>query len=94
MYCLWAAAKRSVFAVEGNQSTIVHLTGEQLRVHRFPWPPRGEQADIVARLDWAKERVRRVTKTIEAQVSRLAERRQAIITAAVTGQWKLHGLAS
>lgn len=51
MYCLRAAAKIAVFQVEGNTSTIVHLTGEQLRSHRFPWPPSAEQGEIVEHLD-------------------------------------------
>lgn len=40
MYCLRAAAKGYVLAVEGSLSTIVHLTREQLKV--------GRQAPIAA----------------------------------------------
>lgn len=86
MYCLRAAAKRSVFSVEGNQSTIVHLTGEQLRVHRFPWPPPDEQRDIVEHLDRLAEHHASISRAMDAHVALLQERKQALITAAVTGQ--------
>jgi type I restriction enzyme S subunit len=89
MYCLRAAAKRSVFAVEGNLSTIVHLTGEQLRAHRFPWPPRDEQACIVQHLDIATLRAKELTANIARQIDLLLERRQALITAAVTGELEI-----
>src|SRR3954466_10710762 len=46
LYCLWGAANHGVFAVEGNLSTIVHLTREQLMAHRFPWPPAQRQREI------------------------------------------------
>jgi type I restriction enzyme S subunit len=94
MYCLRAAAKMSVFAVEGNQSTIVHLTGEQLRAHRFPWPPSGEQDLIVARLDRAAAATTSAKEVVETQISLLIERRQALITAVVTGQLEIPGVAA
>ncbi len=86
MYCLRAAAKQAVFSVEGNQSTIVHLTGEQLRVHRFPWPPPDEQGRIVGHLDRVALMSKTVRSDLSAQITLLAEHRQALITAAVTGE--------
>jgi type I restriction enzyme, S subunit len=86
MYLLRAAATMDVFAVEGNRATIVHLTAEQLREHRFPFPQPREQEEIVAYLDNRGALVRRLTATVDTQLSLLAERRQALITAAVTGQ--------
>lgn len=86
MYVLWAASTLGVFAIEGNQSTIVHLTREQLRAHRIPWPPEGEQSRIVAELDEARAQMRDVQELLARQAALLAEHRQALITAAVTGQ--------
>lgn len=86
MYCLWSAAKLNVFAVEGNQSTIVHLTGEKLREHRFPWPPLDEQDRIVSLIDAERGRVDEAVKRLERQVLLLSERRQALITSVVTGE--------
>ena len=86
MYCLWSAAKLNVFAVEGNQSTIVHLTGEKLREHRFPWPPLDEQDRIVSLIDAERERVDQAVKRLERQVLLLSERRRALITSVITGE--------
>ena len=94
MYCLWAAADLNVFAVEGNQATIVHLTGEKLRSHRFPWPPLDEQEQIVSLIDSERGRIDRATKVIETQIELLAERRQALVTAAVTGQLAIPRIAA
>lgn len=89
MYGLRAAAKCNVFAVEGNLSTIVHLTGEQLKAHRLPWPPLDEQAEIVGHLDALADSTDNVRIALESQITLLQERRQALITAAVTGELDL-----
>ena len=94
MYCLWAAANMNVFAVEGNQATIVHLTGEKLREHRFPWPPLAEQREIVRRLDESGAKVEGMVERLTKQIDLLTERRQALITAAVTGELGIPGLAA
>ena len=94
MYCFWAAADMNVFAVEGNQATIVHLTGEKLREHRFPWPPLTEQREIVRRLDESGAKVEGMVERLTKQIDLLTERRQALITAAVTGELGIPGLAA
>jgi len=86
MYCLRAAAKHAVFTVEGNLSTIVHLTREQLMAHRFPWPPDSEQASVVEILDGLAAATRSAIDALGRQLNLIQERRQALITAAVTGQ--------
>ncbi|HET9153749.1 MAG TPA: restriction endonuclease subunit S [Solirubrobacterales bacterium] len=91
LYCLWGAANHGVFAVEGNLSTIVHLTREQLMAHRFPWPPARRQQEIVARLDALGATTRSAIARIERQIELLQERRQALITAAVTGELDIPG---
>src|SRR5262249_36935915 len=50
-YCLRAASAMNAFAVEGNQTTIAHLTGEQLRAQRFPFPSPTRQRELIAHLD-------------------------------------------
>jgi type I restriction enzyme S subunit len=94
MYCLRAAAHLKVFAIEGNQSTIVHLTGEKLREHRFPFPPLDEQAHIVIALDAQRDGLCGMMKRVRRQVSLLKEHRQALITAAVTGELGIPGAAA
>ena len=94
MYALRAAAGRGVFENEGNTSTIVHLTAEKLRAHRLPWPPPDEQRRIVDELDREHKRLQRLRSSLLGQIDLLKERRQALITAAVTGQFEIPGVAA
>ncbi len=94
MYCLRAAAFMNVFTVQGNESTIPHLTREKLREHRFPRPPLEEQADIVQALDARLARTSGITIRLVRQIELLQERRQALITAAVTGELEIPGVAA
>ncbi len=85
MYCLWAAAKQGVFAVEGNQSTIVHLTGEKLRAHRVPWPPIDEQEEIVSLIDAERQKADSAIAVLAKQIELLHRRRRTLIEAATCG---------
>lgn len=89
MYCFRAAAKMNVFAVQGNLSTIVHLTGEQLRMQRFPWPPVEVQDRLVGVLDRQRDWTAELTTRLGDQIDLLAERRHSLITAAVTGEMRI-----
>lgn len=94
LYALWAAASQGVFENEGNTSTFVHLTAEKLRAHRLPWPPSDEQHEIVRLLDLMRDEFGRMKSALERQIDLLLERRQALITAAVTGQLDIPGVAA
>ncbi|MBK7322195.1 MAG: hypothetical protein IPI82_07020 [Candidatus Microthrix sp.] len=84
----------NVFAVEGNQATIVHLTGEKLR-GSLPWPRYTERREIERRLDeMGQKRSAHGQRVDPRQVDLLAERRQALITAAVTGELEIPGVAA
>lgn len=52
-------------------------------------PPLEEQVEIVAKLDAALFHTERVIQRINAQLERIREYRQALITAAVTGKLDL-----
>jgi type I restriction enzyme, S subunit len=61
---------------------------------RVPMPPREEQDRLVA---WTWKRLRRIdaaTEAIRRQIELLAERRQALITAAVTGELDIARVAA
>lgn len=84
MYWLRLAKACGVFEAEGNIATIPHLTAEQLRQYRIPIPLDGDSlvkqtGEQIARLTAVR------TKLAQGQTL-LAERRQALITAAVSGQ--------
>ncbi len=91
-YTLAWAAKAGAFAGEG-QSTIAHLTGEQLRKYRLPKPPLCEQVAIASYLDGEAERLDSLSEESARAVTLLKERRSALITAAVTGQIDVRGAA-
>jgi type I restriction enzyme S subunit len=85
-YCLRAATALNVFSAEGNTTTIAHLTGEQLRAHRFPFPDREIQARVVTTLDAKTALDDKLISALNKQLKLLEVRRQALVTAAVTGQ--------
>ncbi|GAA3740000.1 type I restriction-modification system specificity subunit [Spinactinospora alkalitolerans] len=85
-YCLRIARTMGIFEADGNTSTITHLTGEQISARRFPFPDPKTQEEIVRYLDREIVEECRLVSAVRRQLSLLAERRQALITAAVTGQ--------
>ena len=82
-YVLRWAADTGAFSTNG-QSTIAHLTGEQLRKCRFPCPPGDEQATIAAFLDRETSKIDALIAEQETLITLLAEKRQATISHAVT----------
>ena len=92
-YILFSAAHSGVFVAEGNLSTIDHLPAEKLRKHRFPFPPVREQQAIVAYLDRETAQLDGIALSIRAQIEKVREYRQALISAAVTGKVDVRGEA-
>ncbi|HET8659712.1 MAG TPA: restriction endonuclease subunit S [Micromonosporaceae bacterium] len=85
-YCLRGAASYGVFSASGNTTTISHLTSEQLRAQRFPFPDSDIQRKLTAELDEQSNVDKMTAKLLANQLALLSERTQALITAAVTGQ--------
>jgi type I restriction enzyme S subunit len=83
MYWLRYAKAIGVFDAEGNIATIPHLTGEQLTEYKIPIPEDGQRR--VTELSENIAAIRKTQRTMMATDALLAERRQALITAAVTG---------
>jgi type I restriction enzyme, S subunit len=90
-YTLVWASSAGVFLAEGNPNTIPHLTGEKLRLYRFPTPPLLEQRAIADYLDRETKRIDHIIARVEAALEKLAEYRTALITAAVTGKIDVRG---
>lgn len=82
-YVLRWAAEAGIFATSG-QSTIAHLTGEQLRKYRFPCPPYDEQVAIASFLDRETAKIDALIAEQEKLIVLLAEKRQATVSQAVT----------
>ena len=95
MYWLMEHATRlGVFVAGGNQTTIDHLTAEQLRRYRFGFPSLDEQEEIVKYLSHKTGNLQELTTEAENLVAVLLERRSALISAAVTGQIDVRGLVT
>lgn len=83
MYWLRYSKAIGVFDADGNLATIPHLTGEQLTEYKIPIPEDGQRR--VAQLSAEIAAIRETQRNMESANAVLAERRQALITAAVTG---------
>jgi len=80
------AVDRKVFQVEGNLATIPHVPAEALRRYPVPLPPASEANTLISRLDQLGEGTAALAVACKSQIALLQERRQSIITAAITGQ--------
>lgn len=67
--------------------SVPHLSGEQIGSFTFSLPTLDEQKRLAASLEHHDSSTRRLQAAMTKQVSLLTERRQALITAAVTGQF-------
>lgn len=84
MYWLRYAKAIGIFNADGNIATIPHLTGEQLAEYRIQIPEDGHRR--VAELSSEIAAIRKTQREMACADALLVERRQALITAAVTGQ--------
>ncbi|MCB1014396.1 MAG: hypothetical protein KDB10_04680 [Acidimicrobiales bacterium] len=75
------------------QATIENVSAERYKELLFPLPPRAEQDGLVAEFDRVRRTSRRAGESLSVQIDLLVERRQALITAAVTGELAVPGAA-
>jgi len=87
LHCLRAAVAMNAFAGENGVTTIGHLTGEQLRAQRFPFPDPQVQRILVAELDDAMAQRDQLKAGLARSTALLSEYKQSLITAAVTGDF-------
>lgn len=86
LFVMEAATNHGVFVASGNQTTIDHLTADQLRTHRFAFPPLMEQEAIALYLRKSVAQIEQLGKQAKQVIALLSERRAALISAAVTGK--------
>lgn len=84
--CLRTAVSLNVFAIENEQTTIGHLTNEQLRSLRFPFPDTEVQDRLLVDVAQTRKQVVQAVEALRRSSALLAEYKQALITAAVTGE--------
>lgn len=75
----------------GNQAA---LNCELLQAYRIPLAPAAEQNDLVMRVERERTRDAKLLSQLRRSIGLLVERRQAVITAAVTGQLEIPGVAA
>jgi type I restriction enzyme, S subunit len=85
-FVMEAATRNLLFEGGGNQTTIDHLTAEQLRRYRFVFPPLNEQVAISSGLIEQLKTLENCASKGDHALTQLNEYRSSLITAAVTGQ--------
>lgn len=87
-YLYWALRSQFVrqqFTVSATGVTRFGLRTDAIGAARIPLPERMIQLETADRLEGEQARVDRLTDALDRQIALLRERRQAVITAAVTG---------
>jgi type I restriction enzyme S subunit len=96
VYALATPRVRSLIELgaTGASDSMQNIGQDTVRDLEIPVPPLDEQARIVHYLDARRLIVDRTSALLATQLNLLAERRQALITAAVTGQLPIPGIAA
>lgn len=88
VFALLSSATRRQFERDatGASGSMQNIGQDSIRNLVLPWPPPPEQQALVAKLEALLQQAFRVSAVVEAQIDRLREYRQALISAAVTGK--------
>lgn len=92
--CLRVAAEMSVFTVSAGQTTIGHLTNEQLRRQRFPFPNKEQQENRYRHLRQLVISGEKFRQALKLSIEVMQERKRTLITAAVTGEFDVASASS
>ena len=92
----WALRAATPYVEELAHGIIgmVHITKNKLGGIRLPVPPADEQREIADHLNTLDAKHRRLRGYLDQQLAILTERRQALITAAVTGELTIPGVTA
>jgi type I restriction enzyme S subunit len=93
LYIMRMACFAGVFEASSGKATINHLPAESFRRYRFGYPPLDEQISIAEHLLQVCGQLNELESEAQSLVGTLQERRSALISAAVTGQIDVRGLA-
>jgi type I restriction enzyme, S subunit len=80
--------------VEGNLATIPHLTAEQLRAYRMPFPPIEDCGRVLEALRSSRQVLSAQREILERQITLLTERRQSVVTSSVMGEMDILGMTA
>lgn len=76
-----------------NPGPVPSVSEPQVMSVAFPLPPVAQQEEIVASIRAVEDRTRCTRRALAQQIDLLREHRQALITAAVTGEFQVPGAA-
>ena len=93
-YCLLLVHVLDAFGASSQDNSIPHLTGEMLRAHRFPFPPRQEQDAIASYLDEGASALMNATRAARGEVGLMRELRTRLISDVVTGKLDVRDAAA
>jgi type I restriction enzyme S subunit len=85
-YQMQLAASLGIFAADGNENTIAHLTCEKLRRHRFAFPPFSEQVSIAQYLNAELQTANTAIARTEREIALMQEYRTRLTADIVTGK--------
>jgi type I restriction enzyme S subunit len=91
---LWLEVLREHLSFLARSSTQENLNAEQVRELPVPAWSHQEQSTLVAQLESRLEHLSTMKEAILRQIDLLGEHRQALITAAVTGELEIPGVAA
>ena len=80
--------------IDGQESTIAHLTGEKFRAHRFLFPPFEEQQRIIVSVDNQSLELDDAIDRSEREISLIQEFRTRLIADIVTGKLDVRAAAA
>ncbi len=84
--CLRVAVDLDVFVAASGQTTIAHLTNEQLRGQRFPFPEPRIQMALLQELNEKRRDMKNVIAGLAQSNNLLMEYKSSLITAMVSGE--------
>ena len=79
---------------EKDKSAVTGINRNVIGQLRVPRPPFKDQVRIGSQLEESRSRSEKTIEKLNSQIDLLAERRQALITAAVTGELEIPGVAA
>lgn len=85
-YGMFLASKLGIFAADGSENTIAHLTGVKLRAHRFAFPPFDEQNAIANELDQTSAIIDTAINIAAAEIDQIKNYRFRLIADVVGGR--------
>ena len=94
LYSLYSGPGQEFIRLLSRSTTVAHLNMADIPGIPVAVPPTAEQSLIVSEIEREALRLGRLTVELARQVELLRERRQALITAAITGELDIPGVAA